>query len=401
MSSTVLTFFISRSVKFFFLLFIFFFAETFQLRAQDTAVLNPLQPNYYVDFDQRRIDLLDGTADHKINLGDSSANEYADRVYFVLVDSIQRFIDSKQFDATQKKLFREALYTQLKRVTLRTVSSVKRYDNVLHFMLGELKSIQQHKLYDYLVTNISQAFNTIDVFKNEMSADSFFVFAAYYHPDWVLANYYKYANQPYSLHVLEACSKIAPVTVKRYFNPNDPIYDALKRSNDTVIKILLKIKDVYTRKSNAFTLIDAIANGKISMEQADSIGNNSEAYLREMLQIRAQKNPLGVHSLDDDLTIYSLKYIRVLNDLHNEKDDIRFASIKNFSDEEMYTLIVYSEEEIFTSTFNGLFNRMMIKLGAVSGYEFLNELGDNRFRTFIKMAAGFGKLKPLDRKSVV
>jgi hypothetical protein len=56
--------------------------------------------------------------------------------------------------------------------------------------------------------------------------------------------------------------------------------------------------------------------------------------------------------------------------------------------------MVYSEEEIFTSTFNGLFNRLLVKLGPVSGFEFLRNVGDNRFRTFIKMAAGFGKLRP-------
>ena len=84
--------------------------------------------------------------------------------------------------------------------------------------------------------------------------------------------------------------------------------------------------------------------------------------------------------------------MRVVNDLHNEKDEVRFASVEDFSAEELYTLMIYSEEEIFTSTFNGLFNRMMIKMGDQSGFGFLQSVGDNKFRTFIKMCAGFGKL---------
>src|ERR1043165_3362973 len=155
---------------------------------------------------------------------------------------------------------------------------------------------------------------------------------------------------------------------------------------------MIKIKELYDRKSNAFTLLDDIVKGNLTMEKADAIGKNPQKYLHTMLQIRARKNPLASRSLEDELAIYALKVVRVVNDLHNEKDAVRFASVEDLSAEELYTLIVYSEEEIFTSTFNGMFNRMMVKMGDQNGFEFLKSLGDNKFRTFIKMSAGFGKL---------
>jgi hypothetical protein len=138
--------------------------------------------------------------------------------------------------------------------------------------------------------------------------------------------------------------------------------------------------------------LDDIVNNRLTIDEANKLGESPEKYLRTMLQIRARPNPLGVHSLDSELEIFALKFVRVINDLHNEKDGVRFASIENFSADELYTLMVYSEEEIFTSTFNGLFKRLMVKLGPISGFEFLSRVGDNRFRTFIKMSAGFGKL---------
>ncbi len=361
---------------------------------RDSTVTNLKRPDYYIDDEQQRIDLLDGTVDKMVDVGDSAETVRAGKVYLVLIDSIQRFIDNSGFEEPRKKVFREHVYLQLRKIGTRNYYNVKRYDNLFHFILAELNGVKQKKLYSVLTSNVWQSFNTLGLYKNESCADSFLIFAAQYRPDLVFKSYDAYYTKGYTLHVLEEAAKVAPVTIKRYFVKGNGIYETLKGSQDTVIKTLLKIREKYNLKTNAYALIDEIANGNLTIEQANTIGENPEKYLRTMLKIRTKRNPLGVHSLEDDLEIYSLKFVRVLNDLHNDKDEVRFASIENFSAEELYTMMVYSEEEIFTSTFNGLFKRMMIKLGPVSGYEFLGTVGDNRFRTFIKMSAGFGKLTP-------
>jgi hypothetical protein len=350
-------------------------------------------PDYYLDDEQSRIDWLDGTLDKKLDVGDADESLAATAVFFPLIDSVQRLITTATFDNGRKKIYREHVYYQLKRVNDYNYHNVKRFEGVFKFILSELNAIKQNRLLPLLTSNISYSFHTLGLVKNEACADSFLIFAARYKPEMVFKNYDAFYTKDYTLHVLEEAAKIAPVTLKRYFNKGNGIFETLKQSNDTVIKTLLKIRELHTTKSNAFTLIDDIAKGKITIDEANSIGNQPQKYLMAMLRIRASRNPMAVYSLDQELEIYSLKFVRVLNDLHNEKDEVRFASIENFSPEEIYTLLVYSEEEIFTSTFNGLFNRLMIKMGPVSGLEFLESLGNNRFRTFIKMSAGFGKLR--------
>lgn len=362
--------------------------------AKDSTVVtsNIKRADYYIDDYQKKIDLFDGLEDGQLNLGDIVLSANANRVYFKLIDSIQRLVDGPAFNDANRKSIRETVYLQMRKINNRTIYNVRRFDVLFRFTLGELNAIKNGRLYSYLAANIGQSFNTISIFKNEPCADSFLVFAAKYRPDLVFINYDIYASRPYSLHVIEEASKIDPVRVKRYFNPNDAIYKALKTSNDSTVKIILQIMARYNRRSNAFTLIDDIVNKKLTIEKADAIGTNPEKYLKAMLRIRAKKEPLGEASLEDELQIYALKFVRVVNDLHNEKDAVRFASIEDFTAGELYTLMVYSEEEIFTSTFNGLFNRMMVKMGDQSGFDFLQSLGDNKFRTFIKMSAGFGKL---------
>lgn len=367
---------------------------TYSFAGDSLAVTRNVKgPDYYIDDEQSRIDWLDGTLDKKLDVGDVDESLAATAVFFPLIDSVQRLITTSSFDNARKKIYRDHVYYQLKRVNDYNYHNVKRFEGVFKFILSELNAIKQNRLLPLLTSNISYSFHTLGLVKNEACADSFLIFAARYKPEMVFKNYDAFYTKDYTLHVLEEAAKIAPVTLKRYFNKGNGIFETLKQSNDTVIKTLLKIRELHTTKSNAFTLIDDIAKGKISIDEANSIGNQPQKYLMAMLRIRAFQNPMAIYSLDQELEIYSLKFVRVLNDLHNEKDEVRFASIENFSPEEIYTLLVYSEEEIFTSTFNGLFNRLMIKMGPVSGLEFLESLGNNRFRTFIKMSAGFGKLR--------
>ncbi len=382
--------YLKQTVKYVCMLWLIFMATDIKAARDST---NVKRPDYYIDDEQNRIDRLDGVRDGEVTVGDEVATAYANRVYFTVIDSIQRLIDRPLFDEAKKKLLRDHVYLQMRKINSRNFYSVKRYDNLFRFILAEINGIAQNNLLSHVVSNIPQAFNTFGIFKNENCTDSFLIIAAQTRPDIVFKIYDTYSKNPYAAKVVVEAAKAAPVTVKRYFNKGDAIYETLKQSDDTTAKVLVQIMNKYTRRSNAFTLIDDIMKGKLTIEKADAIGKQPQKYLQTMLNIRARKNPLGQHSLEQELEMYSLKFVRVLNDLHNEKDAVRFASVENFSAEELYTLMVYSEEEIFTSTFNGLFSRLMIKLGPVSGFEFLKKVGDNRFRTFIKMSAGFGKLR--------
>ncbi len=360
----------------------------------DSTVTTVRRPDYFIDDEQHRIDQLDGALDGMINTGDLVETAHAGKIYIRLIDTIQSVIDNSGFEEPRKKAFREHVYLQLRRVNYRNYYNVRRFDYLFHFVLSEIRAVKQKNLYPLVTSNLWLSFNTLGLIKNESCADSFLIFAARYRPDLVFKNYDVYYTKDYTLHVLEECTKIAPITAKRYFNKGNGIYETLKGSSDTAVKILLQVREKYGAKTNAYALLDEMVTGGLSIEEANLIGQNNEKYLRHLLQIRIKARPMGEYSVEEDLQIYALKFVRVLNDLHNDKDEVRFASIENFSPEEIYTLMVYSEEEIFTSTFNGLFKRLMVKLGPITGFEFLKQVGDNRFRTFIKMAAGFGKLDP-------
>ena len=98
------------------------------------------------------------------------------------------------------------------------------------------------------------------------------------------------------------------------------------------------------------------------------------------------------HSSNEALKYQCLKKVNIINYLHEESDIIRFRILESLNSKEIYTLIVYSEEEIYTSTFLGMYTSLVKKIDFESNYEFLFSLKFNRFMTFIKMCAGYNML---------
>src|SRR5579863_7606013 len=86
--------------------------------------------NYFITFEQTRIDRLDSIADRRIRLSDTATGAFAEKVYFGLVDSIKFLLINPAFDEPERKLFREYVVMQLRKVNGNTVYSVKHFNSV-------------------------------------------------------------------------------------------------------------------------------------------------------------------------------------------------------------------------------------------------------------------------------
>jgi hypothetical protein len=346
----------------------------------------------FIQADIQRIDKLDGKEDRKLQTHDSARNALAYHAFFVWPDSIDNYIKRSNFSEADKKIYRDCLFRSLRGVYGRGYYRARFFDGLFAHLYKEVKGIKEKNLHHVLWENIPLSVQTISMYRNEPVADTFLCYAARIYPDWIFSNVEEFGYQPYAQHVIEYTAKYAPQLAKKYFLNNDPVYNLLRRSDDTAVTIILQITDDIGKKSNAYVLLDDIAKGKLTIKQADSIGLNTTALLTRLMNIRKQKSPLAEYSLEKELEVQALKFVRKVNDLHNEEDPVRFATIDKFSADQLYTLIVYSQEEIFTSTFNGIYKKFIAKLGKRDGFQFIQSMGDNRFRVFIKQCAAYGYL---------
>lgn len=363
-------------------------ASNFALALTDTTAKRP----NLIDAEQERIDKLDGKLDHYINTGDTIIDKQANFVYYTTVDYMQKLIDKNLIPDIDKINFYDNLFVELRSVNKSNYYRIDELDKKMLHILGGLNALRENNLKNYLLDNIPFSIKTAGFFKNSTEMKHFLEVAAKRYPTQVLYYSYLFDDKDYALPILEEAVVRAPVFAKKYFLETQPIFRAIKKSSNPDVQTILSIDKKLGKSTNAYVLLDDIQNNKLTIESANELGKDQYSFLRAMLNIRKKKDPLAEHSLEAELETNALKFVRVVNDLHNDPDNIRFAIVDSFDAPELYTLMVYSEEEIFTSTFNGFFRRFLAKLDTANGYNFLHQMGENRFRTFIKMAASYGKL---------
>jgi hypothetical protein len=158
---------------------------------------------------------------------------------------------------------------------------------------------------------------------------------------------------------------------------------------------------------NAILLLDDMVKNNMSEEEALAITGDSNKLLPKLLDIKARPDHLAKVAIDESLASTCRELVLDINFRHTLPDEPRFKSIASFSSRELYTTMVYGEDEIYTSSFNGCFDRLVGRRGVagrpgivgkmetekINGRDLLDQVGDNKFRTFVKECTWFNRLE--------
>jgi hypothetical protein len=357
------------------------------------------ETNGYIDREQRRLDSFDGKIDGKIELKkyDEQSKLYKE-IYFTLVDSFQNKVNkSAQLASYQRRNLLFGMYMTLSEISGKTFSNIPLYYQKLFLHAhGLIRALENNDLLSYLITDPLYSVKNIYFYKYDLRAKDFLIASCHTYPDEVLKAFSKYSDRPYKDTVVEACAIQAPNVAKNYLIGETGIKQILMNSGNMNIIGMRGFFAQYNILSKGMVLVDDIVDGNlITIEDAHTISLDKRKFLRKMIEIRNSDYIMAEYSLDQQLKATSLEYVRIINELHDEKDPKkRFACIDDFNWKELYTLLVYSEEEIFTSTFNGVFERLIFRINQdkISGDRMLEKVKYNKFRTFIKICANFNKL---------
>lgn len=351
------------------------------------------QPESFTDREQKRIDLLDGVSDASVNLGSADFNAKSHLVYFQMIDSLEQLINQGAFSEAEKRNLNGYVYSFLKKIGPKNVLLISFQEKLIRQMQGIIFAKMTNALSNELYKNIPASVKLINLYKDDPSALPFLMQASKSFPDDVLKMYADYAEMSWAPSLISFTARQSPLSVKRYLLANHPIRNIIFSSNDTACKAISQIYNAYGVKSGAYALIDPIVTGKLSIIKADSIAKMPVPYLRQLYCARKNPDAIAGKTIDDELERLSLEISREINNLHDVSDPkIRFAVAEKLSSYDLYTVMVYSQDEIFTSTFLGLFDRMMTRLKPNKGDMLLDSLGYNHFRSFIKLCAGFNTL---------
>ena len=356
--------------------------------AQNKAVALDWQNQ--IDFEQNRFDILDGDLDGKITLSNEHQSALASKLYLERIDLFQTQI--KSLDAVQSKQYARGLFEYLKKIQRQDIvhlSSSQRNIDLLDRLLN-LKN--DSKELELLKTDIKTGLNLSDIINLKTYAKTYWLYAAGFYPTDVLNVFKNLAYSPLGNDVLLALARIDPAAIKQYFGSNHIIDRAIKNSKDSIAILLYDIYKQFGTQSRAYALIEYISKKQLSIAEADQIAKDPKRFFSKLIELRKKQNILADYTVDKELESIGMERVVEINLRHEETEVYRFAPIQNDNAYEIYTSIVYCPQEIFTSTFLGMYNRLMEKRKETSSYLFLKKMNYNKFRIFLKQCAGYNKL---------
>lgn len=152
--------------------------------------------------------------------------------------------------------------------------------------------------------------------------------------------------------------------------------------------------------SELMPFIVSLSENKIMQDTILSIRTDVTAYFQ--LLVNTLKDELVEHdeqgfpfhaALRNGIKQKSLSfYVNSINDLHSSPDNIRFASVKNLRPEDLYYLITSCEDELYTSSYLGLYRRLMEQLKDHPADSIFEVVHFDNFRIFMRMAANYNTL---------
>jgi hypothetical protein len=349
-----------------------------------------------IDKQQKYLDILDGQYDEIISFKDPIVSDKATQAYIHLVDSIQIIIEEKNTDGSISYGYLVQMYGILSKINSNNYHLGEYFENRFGNILNILKHKDDDLLMNYLLRNIQASIANIIFFKELPIAETFLIKAAHLYPNEVLKELNTFSNEPYALKIVEETAKVSPMAIKKYFNSKNLVNSYVIESQDSTVNLIADLFYKYGNESKVYYFINMIKDGTVSADLMHSVSKYPLTYLNALIRAKQKDLLIGDYDVERELSVKALEEVRKVNDLHDLTDTSRrFAAVKDMGASELYTLIVYSPEEIFTSTFNGLFERLLKHMSSESmnGYLLLEQANFNKFRTFIKLCAGYNSLE--------
>jgi hypothetical protein len=187
-----------------------------------------------------------------------------------------------------------------------------------------------------------------------------------------------------------------------YASGNTILANRIRNSPDSVIRMVGKIA---SSKSGQLYLpfLDNLISHRITIADINKVKDNNLLYYRLLVQTRMDyAERMLPPGLDTALEMEALTtmlqnkgkdvFVREINALHDKPASIRFKILDPLTPAELYYLMVLSEDEIYTSSYLGVYDRIFQRMRVPRGDSLIIQMHGDYFRKFIKMAAAYNKL---------
>jgi hypothetical protein len=217
----------------------------------------------------------------------------------------------------------------------------------------------------------------------------------------------KYPNVPFADSVITAVAHRDQEEIYTYASAGNVLSRKILNSKDSLVKIIGRLATMRTGRLY-FPFLNDIYSGKLTFDEIGAAMEDEEKYYKLLVKTQisyagrlANNEPLLVHeSLTKKLQQKTIEvYVNEINGLHDAPDNVRFKKIESLQPEELYYVAVMGADQIYTSSYLGVYRRIFQKLKSGSPADtMLHLVNYDHFKKWIKLAAGYNTLDDFLKK---
>lgn len=355
--------------------------------------------------EQAAIDRADGRQDHKIIfLRDTSWSraltyELMDRVNEMrtMIENMPANGRDEAADNQHKIRCLKALLDLLQAYHADPKPDARYYTNLVENMDSLLVAVNEHQENQFAHThaNLYTLDNSKDLLESRPDIRGFlYIWVGRQYPLQIARRLKEYAGQDFAGDILANAALIDPGLIFDYASSSDlalkkTVYD----TDDSLVQCIVKIVALSKAPLRALPFVSDLYYARKTIGEIDSIASDQDAAFENLVRLEKENDTVGRMAYNADLHYRSLNFTRKLNELHEEYDTSRrYECVNGLSAPSLYYLLVNGIDEVYTSSFLGIFNRMLSRMAPGNGDQFLESLRYDHFRTFIRMCAGYNTL---------
>ncbi len=403
--------------------FFFFYtsvnASTRQVPGTDTSgILIPIYLQIWHDKisqAQQIADEFDGQKDHLVEISEENAlNTKTTKAIFGQVNQMRASIEGSSEDKRHKILYLNSIHQMLQEYNQKRAAGVLKLDAAPKLIDNFSKMLQADRKGESIapfVQNIPYEIAAINVRQFSQNygynkARSYLLrLYAKEHPENFLNTLNQYypdlVDAPFVDSIVAKIARTYPVHVYNYATSFTVLGRKIRHNPDSLVQAIVKI-GASDQAIRLLPFVDYIVDGTYSVAELEKVARDEDAFYKLSVQTLMDMNkraisgahPVGLKAMEHNVKRRAMRYIRMVNELHESPDRIRFAISNKLTPQEIYYVLVNGQEEIYTSSFVGLYQRMMARMDPPRGDKFLVSLVFDHFRKFITLSAAYNTLDP-------
>jgi hypothetical protein len=220
-------------------------------------------------------------------------------------------------------------------------------------------------------------------------------------PEKILTIVGRHITVPFADSLIAVAAYRDPEELYNYASAYNELAKKIRTVNDPLVKSICQMVTIESGRLY-FPFLDLLYHNRISIDDITRVKDDDHAYYKLLVNTeiayaeRVQKGdtPFVMHVLTEKLQQKAVEiYINEINALHEEKSEtVRFRILDSLSARELYYLVVLGEEEIYTSSYLGVYSRIFSRMATPRSDTLLKWVNHDYYKKFIKMAAAYNEL---------